>query len=171
MAIDGPLEGTRLDLIPASVTPWPTWLKEHPETLVLDAGKFARSRSKELFSPDYVIGIALGEYAKGYPFRPVSEDGLINDRVGPYPIVVVADAETKAVHAYVRKTRDEELDFTIQESRLIDIQTGSTWDVSKGVAVDGPLRGEVLQQVPYITAFSWAWQSFYPHTEIYKREK
>ena len=31
-AIRGPLEGTALTLIPASIVPWPTWLDEHPDT-------------------------------------------------------------------------------------------------------------------------------------------
>ena len=53
----------------------------------------------------------------------------------------------------------------------MDLQTGSTWDFDRGIAVDGPLRGEVLQRVPYITSFDWAWEDFYPHTEFYKGDK
>ena len=41
------------------------------------------------------------------------------------------------------------------------------WDVARGIAVEGPLTGTVLQQVPYMTSFDWAWEDFYPHTEIY----
>ena len=50
---------------------------------------------------------------------------------------------------------------------MIDAQTGSTWDVTRGIAIAGPLRGEVLQRVPYITAFDWAWEDFFPHTQFY----
>ena len=73
------------------------------------------------------------------------------------------------VGAKLRATgRRQELEFNLLEDALVDIQTGSTWDMAKGIAVDGPLRGAVLQRVPYITSFDWAWEDFYPHTEFYK---
>ena len=50
---------------------------------------------------------------------------------------------------------------------MVDVQTGSKWDLVKGIAIDGPLRGEVLQRVAYITAYDWDWEDFYPHTEFY----
>ena len=43
----------------------------------------------------------------------------------------------------------------------------SVWDTTRGVAVDGPLKGTLLQQLPYVTSFDWAWLDFFPHTEVY----
>ena len=167
-ALDGPLKGTRLDLIPANIVPWSAWLEEHPDTRVLAVdGEFFGVR--ESFSPNYVIGIALGEFAKSYPFRTASQQVVINDRLGPFPVLVLADAETKAVHTYLRRGGDGELEFDLRDGQLTNRQTGSIWDVARGIAVDGPLRGTVLQQVPYITSYDWAWEDFYPHSEIYQR--
>ena len=167
-ALAGPLMGTSLKMIPANIMPWSTWLAEHPDTQVLvgDGGGYFGGR--EAFSPNYVIGIILGDYAKSYPFSPASQQGVINDWLGPFPVLVLADADTKAVHTFLRKARDEELEFNLRDGQLVDRQTGSTWDVVRGIAVDGPLRGTVLQQVPYMTAFDWAWEDFYPHSEIYQ---
>ena len=168
MAIDGDLKGTSLRLIPASIFPWAAWLAEHPETLVLKprGGRFPAGKH---FSDEYVIGITLGENAKAYPFRPASQEGVINDRLGTFPVVVLADAQTKAVHAYLRRAGEEEMEFGLEDGRLFDLGTGSTWDVARGIAVDGPLRGTVLQRVPYVTAFDWAWQDFYPHSEFFQQ--
>jgi hypothetical protein len=169
MAIAGTLEGTRLKLIPAGIVPWAVWVEEHPDTLVLSSegyGPFGPPRTP--FQPGFVIGIALGEDAKAYPFQPASEEGILNDWIGPFPVVVLADAETKAVHAFLRRAGDRELEFELREDALVDRQTGSTWDLGRGIAVDGPLRGEVLQKVPYITAYDWAWEDFYPHSEFYQ---
>ena len=168
LAIGGALEGTRLRQIPAAIVPWGAWLDEHPDTSVLlvDGGGFGPPRKR--FDPDYVIGIALGEHAKAYPFERASEEGVVNDHVGQYPVAVVADSETKSVYTFIRQVGDQELEFTLVEGALRDIQTGSTWDPSRGLAVDGPLRGSVLQRVPYSTAFDWAWEDFYPHTEFYQ---
>ena len=169
-ALAGPLEGTRLNLIPANIMPWSTWLAEHPDTQVLlaDGGGFLGAR--ESFNPNYVIGITLGDYAKSYPFGPASRQGVINDWLGPFPVLVLANADTKAVHTYLRRVGDEELEFELREGLLADRQTGSNWDIARGIAVDGPLRGTVLQQVPYMTAFDWAWEDFYPYSKIYQRK-
>ncbi len=169
MALAGPFEGTRLEQIPANILPWDAWLAEHPDTTVLatESGPFGPRRQR--FDSDFVIGIALGEDAKAYPFGLTSDEGAVNDWVGEFPVVIVADSETKSIQAFVRRTGDRELDFTLREDALIDIQTGSRWDIARGIAVEGPLRGEVLQRVPYITAYDWAWEDFYPHTGFYNR--
>ena len=139
-ALAGPLEGTRLNMIPANIMPWSTWLEEHPDTRVLLVDGRGSFGARESFSPNYVIGITLGDF------------------------------ETKAVHTYLRRGANEDLEFELRDGLLVDRQTGSSWDVAQGIAVDGPLRGTVLQQVPYMTAFDWAWEDFYPHSEIYHGE-
>ena len=56
-----------------------------------------------------------------------------------------------------------------QESGVVrDEETGSTWQMDRGVAADGPLKGQALRSVPYIPAFPDAWRDFYPDSEWYK---
>ena len=141
-----------------------------PDTQVLLADRVGYIGARESFSPDYVIGITLGDYAMSYPFGPASRQEVINDWLGPFPVLVLADADTKAVHTYLRRVRDEELEFELQDGLLADRQTGSNWNIARGIAVDGPLRGTVLQQVPYMTAFNWAWEDFYPYSKTYQGE-
>ena len=148
MAIAGPMEGTRLELIPANIVPWQTWFSQHPETLVLEAGGPRSGGVGGVLGDGHVIGITLGQHAKAYPYSLATAQQVINDQVGPFAIVVVADAATKAVSAYLRQVEDQELKFTFDEGRLVDRPTGSTWDVSTGLAVDGPLRGELLKKNP-----------------------
>ena len=35
------------------------------------------------------------------------------------------------------------------------------------IAVSGPLAGNILQRVPFISYFDWAWKDFYPGTEFF----
>ena len=170
MSIGGEFEGTRLRLIPAAIGPWDAWLADHPDTLVLESQGGRYGSRPQRFTSDFVIGIALGEDAKAYPFSLASSEGAVNDRIGPYALVVVADAETKSVHSFLRTAADQELEFTLSDDMLVDVQTGSIWDLARGIAIEGPLRGEVLQRVPYITAYDWAWKDFYPHTQFYDAE-
>ena len=143
--------------------PWATWFDEHPDTVVLGGeprGLFGVVR--ERFTPDYVIGVTLGDHARAYPYPSASAEGVVNDRLGPFPVVVLVDSQTKAVHVYLRDLGEgDPLDFSQQDDgRLVDLQTGSTWNAARGIAVDGPLKGEVLKQVPYITSYDWAWEDF-----------
>ena len=167
MAIDGPLKGVTLDLIPAGIVPWSTWLEEHPETEVLKVGGGLFGPARERFREGYVIGVTLGEHATAFPFPAAARERVINGRVGPFPVLVVADEEAKAVHVYLRKASEQELEFDLTEDGLVDRQTASRWDLARGLAVEGPLQGRSLQQVPYITSFDWAWEDFYPHSEFY----
>ena len=172
LAIGGPLKGTRLEMIAASITPWAPWLADHPDTLALhlEVGRLGIGPPRERFNDRYVIGVTLGEHAKGYPFRLASRQGVINDWLGPSPVLVLAVATTGAVHVYLRRVEGKELEFTMRDGELIDRQTGSTWNTSRGIAVDGPLKGTLLKQVPYMSAYDWAWKDFYPHSEFYGQD-
>ena len=49
----------------------------------------------------------------------------------------------------------------------MDLETGSTWDVSRGLAIDGPLKGTALQPIPSSSSYDWAWFDFFPNSELY----
>jgi hypothetical protein len=172
-AIAGPLKGTALELIPSQLVPWKTWSEAHPHTLALDAealdvhrGSFGRAT----FYPGYVVGITLGESATAFPYELASEAEFVNDAVGPYPVVVYVNTETHGVHAYVRQVEDRTLTFAHQEGVVQDLETGSSWRMDQGLAIDGHLQGQALRVVPYIPAFRAAWQDFYPDSRWYEGE-
>ena len=176
-AIDGPLSGTALTLIPAAVVPWATWLKQHPKTTVvangLDQGRGGITRVQD----DFVIGVALKDLATAYDFSLAASEQVINDRIGQYPVVVFVDAKARGIEVYLRRpvlpSQDipgpSELVFKLDEgSRAVDVETRSVWDITRGVAVEGPLRGAILQQIPWVSSFDWAWRDFFPHTTFYE---
>ena len=168
-ALKGPYKGTRLEMIPVAVLPWKSWRNEHPDTLVLKVdNRFELTYDPFEFTQDiYVLGVSLGEDAKAYPWPAVSAEVAVNDRLGEVPLLVYANSETRAAHIYVRRAGGRELEFVWRDGALTDVETGSTWDPGIGRAVEGELRGEVLKQVPYATAFDWAWADFYPDTAVY----
>jgi hypothetical protein len=49
-----------------------------------------------------------------------------------------------------------------------ELVTGTTWSMDRGLAVEGPLQGQVLRAVPYIPAFPGAWRDFYPDSRWYE---
>ncbi len=171
-AIMGPLKGTTLRMIPASLTSWGSWKAEHPDTMMLEVvsayGDEEFSEVQRQFPSDaFVIGAVLGEYVKAYRFTAVVREGVINDSIGEFPVLVFADAETRNVHLYIRNTGNEVLTFELRNGELVDRETGTVWDSERGLALEGPLKRINLQQVPYTSAADWAWLDFYPDGAIY----
>ena len=165
-AIKGSLKGVELFLLPSRITTWGTWKGEHPETLAMINDVDRLGNRRQGFDENFVIGLLLGDAAKAFYFRDVVEAGLINDWLGDFPILIWAEGDN--FHVYLRKAGDRVLTFREDVTDgLIDEETGSSWDIARGMAVAGPLKGEVLQAVPGSSAFDWAWRDFYPESEFY----
>ena len=166
MAIAGEMKGAALKLIPTSLTPWSTWLAEHPDTRVLvhDVAYPART-STDMF----VIGVTLGGSAAAYPYEVAANERVINDRIGDEAVVVFVDPDTRAIGVFSRVVQDQDdLRFLVDAGgQVTDQQTGSVWDTASGTAVEGPLAGVLLQPLPYVSSFDWAWEDFYPHSRFY----
>ena len=165
-AIIGELKGIQLFLLPSQVTTWGSWKAEHPDTLAMinDVGPLSFGRQR--FDPNFVIGLILADATKAFYFEDVEAEVVVNDRLGSIPIAVWAKEDN--FHAFIRQVGEQTLTFRAEGEGLVDEETGSTWDVARGLAVDGPLRGEALQSVPSSTSFDWAWRDFYPESEFYE---
>ncbi len=172
-ALAGPLAGTELELLPSQLVPWKTWREEHPNTLALQVGDLRLGRAK--LYRGYVIGVTLEGSSTAFPYELAEEAGVINDAVGPYPVVVYVDPEKQSPHVYVRQLGDRILTFVQEDSAVRsasspvvrDQETGSTWKMETGLAVDGPLQGQALRTVPYIPSYQNAWRDFYPESRWY----
>ncbi len=185
-AIGGTLEGESLTLVPAEIVPWSTWLETHPDTTALID---ERGSDAPLWYPGqqpkniFVIGVSIGESAVAYHYPPAEEALVVNDVIGELPIAVFVDPDTRSIEAYIRipapglKTRlpddaPDVLTFAVSENGTItDVETGSTWDRERGVALEGPLASAQLQQVPYVTSFDWAWKDFFPESRFWPGER
>ena len=181
-ALGGEIEGQSLTLLPAEIVPWSTWFETHPNTTVLVD---ERGNDAALWYPgepiqdDFVIGISIGDSAVGYHYTPVEEALVVNDVIGELPIAVFVEPGTRSIETYLRvpapgikadlpEDAPDVLTFTVSgDGTITDDETGTTWDRERGSAIDGPLAGAQLQQVPYVTSFDWAWENFFPETRLW----
>jgi hypothetical protein len=165
-AIEGELRGVELFLVPSEVTTWSNWKEAHPGTLAMinDVDRLSFGR-RQGFNPNFVLGLLLSGESKAYYFADVAAKGIVNDEFAGLPIVVWA-GET-SLNAYVRQVGDQVLTFEPVGGQIRDQETGSIWDLARGLAVDGPLRGEGLQGIPGSSSYDWAWRDFYPESEFY----
>ena len=173
-AVAGPLKDTALTLIPASIVPWETWRREHPNTTVLSNDLDDFRQRVHGTRDDFVIGVALADSATGYEYQIASRERIINDEIGANPVVVIVDPATRDIRVYLRRVAvqgsERPLVLTFgrdPQGRLVDVETGTVWSAQRGVATEGALVGAQLQQLPWVSSFDRAWQDFFPHTTFY----
>jgi hypothetical protein len=164
-AIEGVLKGVELFLLPSTLTTWSSWLEKHPQSQLMTNNLYQIPRWSQRFDPKFVIGLVLGDEARAYYYDDVAAQGIINDDLGPTPLLVWAD-DTEIV-VFSRQVDQGSLTFLYEENLLTDLETGSTWDPARGLAIDGPLQGTALRQLPTLSSFDWAWADFYPHSGFY----
>ncbi len=158
-AIVGERKGAKLDLMAVQLSSWGTWKAEHPETLALDAP--ARSTGFRLGSMTIVVD--FGSEVGVYPVTELSDRGPANDVIAGVPIAVVLDpvvGDSWAV--FSREVGDQTLTLERSGDQIVDVETGSVWDPSTGIAVEGPLAGETLGRLPGFTAFPSDARRFWP---------
>jgi hypothetical protein len=164
-ALEGTYKGVELFLLPSQITTWSSWKKEFPHTLAMTSD-VDRVGGRQRFDPDFVIGIVLDDTAKAFYYRDVAGKTIVNDFLGDIPVSVWA--ANNNYHAYIRQVKEQTLIFEFRNGELIDSETGSTWDFSRGLATEGPLTGMSLQSIPSLSSYDWAWSDFYPGSDFYQ---
>lgn len=166
LAFRGPLKGTELELLPFQLTTWSNWVENYPQTLVMVNDVNRLGNIRQGFQPNFVIGLVINDQSKAYYYEDVEAAGVINDTLAGIPVLVWA--ENNEYQAYIRQQGDQTLTFKIENGLVVDQETGSVWDISRGLAKEGPLAGEGLQPVPSLSSFDWAFKDFYPEGDFYE---
>ena len=185
-AIDGELTGTRLTLLPYELVPWQTWLDRHPDTKVLIDERANLRYNGNIPIDRFVIGVSIGDAAKGFYFASSAIEGVVNESVGEFPVVVFADEDSRVIHVFLRTPQpglSSSIDlpgrltfelFTSTDStggavekQIRDTETDPTCDIEIGLAIEGPLKGTLLQRAPFVSAYYWAWEECNPHTQFW----
>ena len=203
-AIVGSRVGTRLNPRPANTIAFEDWRAAHPEGQVLarETGHHRRygvnpydSYDEPTVGPflyrgtldprrppkERVVGVAIGEVRRAYPFPLLEKHRVAHDTVAGQPIVIFYQPGTLSALDESDMTRSRAVGATsvlrarLGERTLIfeatpegfrDRETGSRWDFF-GRAVGGPLGGQRLTPVPHVDAFWFAWAAFNPATTIW----
>lgn len=187
----------RLEFLPVVRSTWGDWKAKHPDTTVtvLDDAFGARWRfryqpgaadraragvsfpiwqkSDALPPGEEVYAVRLDERSKAYPVEQVLARGVVNDRLGETPVVVLGDRSSGGVRVYRRGDRvfhredregghgtltdDRGLRWRLEESRLVPLARPAGDE-----ALPGP-----LERLPGHRALWFAWYGFYPDTEVF----
>jgi hypothetical protein len=183
--IQGPQTGTELVLYPSTITTFAEFKKLYPKGMLLaKPEKFQKGSHYETYFADSaklgiferidnfkrlpgktkVIGLRLetGNVA-------VAVDRLANDRVilianAQPKVAIIYDSATETAFAYelAGLSIDRAADISVEGTSLI--AGDASWDIRTGRQVEGEAGS--LKPVPLITAFWFAWASFFPSSEL-----
>jgi hypothetical protein len=163
--LEGELAGTKLELLPSQVTTWSNWVADHPQTFVMANDLDRLGSRRQGFTPEFVIGVDVGEEALAFYYQDVEEAGIVQTTIGDLPVIVWAAGGEYGV--YLPQVDGQSLTFSNEAGIVYDDQTRSRWDLARGLALEGPLQGQGLQALPSLTSYDWAWYDFYPDSAIY----
>ncbi len=187
--VQGPLTGVKMELVPSQLTTWGAWTAQHPDTLLLDRGRTLfrndryegyyasgragilgeRNRDDRLPTKELVIGLRHGNDVIAYAYADLANVVVLNDTYDGGPIVVTFDPESQASAVFDRTVDGRTLSFERGDGTTMrDAQTGSRWSAVQGTALDGPLEGTQLAQLPSFVSFWFSWSDFYPETSVYQ---
>ena len=164
-AILGPLKGTKLDLLPSTLTTWGAWRASHPDTLALDVHGWSTGFDLR----DMTIVVDFGTETVAYSIPALRDVGVVNDVVGGVEIAVVIDPEDEDRWAvFSRHLDDSTATFVMSGNELVDTVSGSSFDPFLGVGRDGPLAGQNLDKLAAFTSFPEDVGTFFPHARIWQ---
>jgi hypothetical protein len=167
--------GVQLKILPVTHATYGQWLKDHPQTKVLDIrtgfprdytpgaayGHYfnseqlmfpAPNREGGLHPKSVVYTVRLGGETVAYPIRTLASAGFIVDTVSGRRLVVVATEDGLGGRAYLAGDR-EFVRYDARE-RVIEDASGGRWVLTEA-ALEGP-GGALLERVPGHNSFWFA---------------
>jgi hypothetical protein len=186
-AIAGPLKGTALKEIASQQLTLEAWLREHPNSTVMQPDTIFNKDYKDLAGYDkgtlksglekrdsaswkrksWVIGVKYNNNSKAYDWNELVKNQVINDSIEGLPVVLTLENDTASFHVYDRHVKGATLSFQKgNDNMFTDHNTNSTWNMD-GLCIDGTLKGERLNPVQSYQEFWHSWSTFHPNTTRY----
>jgi len=192
VAVAGPLKGTALKEIASTQMTLDAWVRQYPNTLIMQPDPAFTKQYKGLEGFDngsinsglekrdtgswkfksWVIGVQIGGRAKAYDWNELVKKWAINDTFQNTGLLLVLERDGGSFHVWNRKVNDKVLEFTFEPATetLNDTATNSAWDMN-GECVGGELKGSRLTPIQAYQEFWHSWESFHPGTTRYSAEK
>lgn len=193
-AIQGPLKGKSLKLLPYDEISFGIWRKEHPRGRILrpdpellQKGEYAskdwEARIGKLLvvSPvadgdplsgrDLILGIERNGSSRAYPFSVIRERSLILDSIANTPLMIVVAEDQASIRVFSTVVEGEKVEFYMKTGSsppvLVDAATGSEWSF-EGQALSGKMTGTSLERIHALKDYWFDWKNYHPDTSVYR---
>jgi hypothetical protein len=131
----------------------------------------AVSGAPHMRGDDLVLGVEAGGHSRAYPWWVVKNFHVVNDTVGGAPVMVAFCEQCTGAAAFRPVMDGRTLSFEVAGVYngtiiLRDRQTRSLWAPFSGRALEGRLRGRVLERLPLTLARWDEWSARHPRGEV-----
>lgn len=129
-------------------------------------------QAKYLKPQDRVLGVVLNGEARAYPLRILNWHEIVNDIIGPSPVVITYCPLTGSGIAYETQINKSRIKFGVSgklyNSNLLlyDRSTESLWSQLKMEAVTGEMTGTKLEPISVLNTTWQDWRRSYPGTRV-----
>jgi hypothetical protein len=186
-AVEGELQGTKLEFLPSLQTTWADWKAQNPDTVALEKGYFSArdpydsyyssgsagvigesTQDDRLYTKEFVVGVERNGEPVAFPFSVLNEEPVVNYEVGGEPVLVVFNIDTGTGVVYDRELDGQLLTFSqVEDTTITDDETGTKWNGLTGEAIEGPLAGQTLTRIKSTSSFWFGWKDWYPGSALY----
>jgi hypothetical protein len=184
-AIAGSSKGKKLTELPSAQMRLGAWIRENPQTLIMQPDIMYVKRYADLQGYDsgtidgglekrdssswalksWVVGVVHQGSAKAYDWNELAKQHIINDSFAHNSVVLVLENDGATFHVWDRNQNGQILNFdkNQEENFFTDSNTHSEWNWS-GACTEGPLKGSRLNPVQSYQEFWHSWKTFHPLT-------
>jgi hypothetical protein len=183
VCVAGSLKGTRLKELPSQQASLDTWLKQYPNSLVMQPDKTFSEEYEQLARYDkgngksnltkrdaaswmpksWIIGVSHDRIHKAYNWNELVKHSMISDSLPGLPILLTLEKDTATFHAFDRTVKGRVLSFKKSGIDRMTDNDGSTWNLA-GESVEGISQGEKLRTIQSYQEFWHSWKTFHKET-------
>jgi hypothetical protein len=117
---------------------------------------------------DLMLGIHAFGATRAFLYDNVLKAKLVEDRVGPEPIILVVGPDEQSVRVFQRRITGISAIpefYRVSPDLFMDDATGSSWNF-QGCAVSGKSQGICLARVEVIKDYWFDWRHYNPDTTV-----
>ena len=129
-----------------------------------------------LSADDKVIGVHFNGVARAYPLKILTWHELVNADVGGQSVVISYCPLCHSAYVFSREIKGQKLTFGVSgllynnNVIMFDRQTESLWSQMETEAINGPMKGTELEQLP-ASSTTWSdWRSRHPETKVLSKD-
>jgi hypothetical protein len=132
---------------------------------------FAESSSNKIDEKNLVVGVSVGSESKAYPVELIGYHHQVRDTIGGKPVMVTYCTVCRTGRVFSPMVNGKPESFRLVgmdhfNAMFEDATTQSWWRQVNGEAVAGPLKGNVLNEIPSEQMTLRAWLELHPDSRI-----
>ncbi len=130
---------------------------------------FKKASREDYAGHAFVIGVLHNGEAKAYPLRYLAYHHKIEDSIGGQPALVTYCSMCRSARVFKPEVEHSPVHFRLVGARhynavIEDSKTGTWWYQATGEAAAGPLKGQLLDEIPFEQTTWKAWYEKHPET-------